>query len=210
MELFAYRVFEKGDGGASEFSIARAIRQAVDDGCDIINLSLGQSAEPIAITREVRRARAMGVVCVAAAGNDYMSEVSYPARSGVVTAVSAAGVLGAWPQGASTAQSVADDPKPVKDIFFARFSNIGPEIDFIGPGAGIISWVNDKAKGVMDGTSMACPAVVGLIARLLSHHPQILSAERNQQRSDDIIRMANENATPIGFGRVYEGAGLIG
>lgn len=209
IELHAYRVFEKGDGGASEFAIARAIRQAVDDGCDVINMSLGQSSEPISITRETRRARAMGVVCVAATGNDYMSPVSYPARSGAAIAVSAGGVLDSWPEGALTERNVATRPKPVKNLFFANFSNIGPEVDFIGPGVGIISWVNATSKGVMDGTSMACPAVAGLIARLLSRNPEILSAERNQQRSDDIIRMANETAKPIGFGKEYEGAGLI-
>ncbi|MDO5631925.1 MAG: S8 family serine peptidase [Paracoccus sp. (in: a-proteobacteria)] len=208
--LHSYRVFEKDAGGASEFSIARAIRQAVEDGCDIINLSLGQASEPIAISREVRRARALGVVCIAATGNDYMSPVSYPARSGVVVAVSAGGVLNAWPDGASTGRNVAADPAPVNDRFFASFSNIGPEVDFIGPGVGIISWVNKTSKGVMDGTSMACPAVAGLFARLLSANAEILSAERNQQRSDDIIRMANSHAVPIGFGNRYEGAGLIG
>ncbi|WGR57353.1 peptidase S8/S53 subtilisin kexin sedolisin [Paracoccus versutus] len=207
--LHSYRVFEKGEGGASEFAIARAIRQAVEDGCDIVNLSLGQSSEPIAISREVRRARALGVVCVAAAGNDYMSPVSYPARSGVVAAVSAGGVLDAWPEGAITGRNVAGDPAPVQDRFFARFSNIGPEVDFIGPGVGIISWVDKTSKGVMDGTSMACPAVAGLMARLLSRTPEILSAERNQQRSDDIIKLANSHAVPIGFGPRYEGAGLI-
>ena len=208
-EILAYRVFEKGDGGASEFAIARAIRQAVEDGCDIINLSLGQSSEPISISREVRRARAMGVVCVAATGNDYQSPVSYPARSATVVGVSAGGVLDSWPKGAATLQNIATKPKPIKDYFFANFSNIGPEVDFIGPGVGIISWVNAASKGVMDGTSMAAPAVAGLIARLLSQNPGIMSAERNQQRSDDIIRMANERAAPIGFGKEYEGAGLI-
>ncbi|SMO94986.1 S8 family peptidase [Paracoccus laeviglucosivorans] len=207
--LHSYRVFERGDGGASEFAIARAIRQAVDDGCDIINMSLGQPSEPISISREVRRARAMGVVCIAATGNDYMAPVSYPARSGVVVAVSAGGVLDAWPQGVMTSRNVADDPAPIGDRFFAGFSNIGPEVDFIGPGVGIISWVSKESKGVMDGTSMACPAVAGLFARLLSRNPEILSAERNQQRSDDIIRMANSHAVPIGFGPEYEGAGLI-
>ena len=43
-----------------------------------------------------------------------------------------------------------------------------------------------------------------------SENPELLSAERNQQRSDDIIRLANEHARPIGLGKEYEGAGLIG
>ncbi|KGJ05165.1 fervidolysin. Serine peptidase. MEROPS family S08A [Paracoccus halophilus] len=207
--LHSYRVFEAGQDGAAEFAIARAIRQAIEDGCDIINMSLGQASEPVAISREVRRARAMGVVCIAATGNDYMARVSYPARSGVVVAVSAGGVLDTWPEGAITARNIAEDPAPVGDSFFARFSNIGPEVDFIGPGVGIISWVSKDSKGVMDGTSMACPAVAGLVSRLLSRNPDILSAERNQQRSDDIIKMANSHAVPIGFGAEYEGAGLI-
>ncbi|MTH65647.1 S8 family peptidase [Paracoccus shanxieyensis] len=207
--LHSYRVFAADEEGASEFAIAQAIRKAVDDGCDIINLSLGQPSEPVSISREVRRARALGVVCVAATGNDYQAPVSYPARSAVVAAVSAGGVIGAWPDGVMTPRSIARHPAPVKDRFFAEFSNIGPEVDFIGPGVGIISWVSKDSKGVMDGTSMACPAVAGLFARLLSRNPGILGAERNQQRSDDIIRMANSHATPIGFGPDYEGAGLI-
>ncbi len=208
-EIYAYRVFAKDAEGASEFAIARAIRQAVDDGCDLINLSLGQSREPIAISRETRRARAFGTVCIAAAGNDYMSPVSYPARSGVVMAVTAAGVLGTWPDGAMTDRNIAEDPAPVGDRFFARFSNIGPEVDFIGPGVGIISWVSEHEKGVMDGTSMACPAVSGLFARLLSRESAILEREKDQQRSDDIIKLAFSHAKPIGFGRQYEGVGLI-
>ncbi|MDE4618399.1 S8 family serine peptidase [Sinorhizobium meliloti] len=208
-EIHVYRVFEKGAEGASEFAIARAIRQAVDDGCDLINLSLGQSTEPISMSREIRRARAFGTVCIAATGNDYMSPVSYPARSNPVVAVSACGSLNSWPTGAMTGRSVADVPKPVGNAFFARFSNIGPEVDFIGPGVGIISWVSDKARGVMDGTSMACPAVTGLFARLLSSQAGLLNANRDQQRSDDIIKFANLNASPLGFGADYEGCGLI-
>lgn len=209
-EIFAYRVFERDSGGASEFAIARAIRQAVEDGCDLINLSLGQASEPISISRETRRARALGVVCIAAAGNDYMSPVSWPARSGPVMAVTAAGYEGAWPEGAMTGRSISEKPQPVGKVFFAGFSNIGPEVDFIGPGVGIISWVDEKTKGVMDGTSMACPAVAGLFARLLSGQDAVLNMDRDQQRSDDIIRLANAHARPIGFGKEYEGAGLIG
>jgi len=38
--LRSYRVFGKGQGGASNYSIAKAIDQAVIDGCDLINLEL--------------------------------------------------------------------------------------------------------------------------------------------------------------------------
>jgi len=62
---------------------------------------------------------------------------------------------------------------------------------------------------VMDGTSMACPAVTGLIARFLSRQQDLLKAERNQQRSDDILKAATAAASPIGFGIDYEGTGII-
>jgi len=208
-QLYVYRVFEKDAEGASEFAISRAIRRAVEDNCDLINLSLGQDTEPISVSREVRRARALGAVCIAATGNDYMAAVNYPARSGAVVSVSAAGVLDSWPVGARTGVNVASNPKPVGDRFFAAFSNIGPEVDFIGPGVGIISFVGKEARGVMDGTSMACPAVTGLIARLLARRKTLLESDRDRQRSDDIIREANMLATPIDFGRDFEGAGLI-
>jgi minor extracellular protease Epr len=208
-ELHVYRVFKEGAPGASEFAIARAVRRAVDEGCDLINLSLGQDSEPIAITRESRRARALGAVCIAATGNDYMSPVSYPARTNGVVAVTAAGVEGSFPPGANTAVNIARKPAPIATTFFAVFSNIGPEVDFIGPGVGIISWVSAQARGVMDGTSMACPAVTGLIARFLSRQQDLLKAERNQQRSDDILKAATAAASPIGFGIDYEGTGII-
>lgn len=208
-ELHVYRVFKEGAPGASEFAIARAVRKAVDEGCDLINLSLGQDSEPIAITRETRRARALGVVCIAATGNDYMSPVCYPARTNGVVAVTAAGVEGSFPAGANTGVNIARKPAPIGATFFAAFSNIGPEVDFIGPGVGIISWVNSIARGVMDGTSMACPAVTGLIARFLSRKADLLEAERNQQRSDDILKAAAAAAKPIGFGVDYEGTGII-
>ena len=209
-ELLAYRVFEKGAATASELAIAKAIRDAVDRGCDLINLSLGQATEPVTITRETRRARALGVVCIGAAGNGWMSAVDYPARSSHMVAASACGKFGTFPDGAMTGSLAADSPAPVDAVFFARFSNIGNEVDFIAPGVGVISWVGDAASGVMDGTSMACPAVTGQIARLLSRNSALRTADRDQQRSDDIIRMAHEAAVTVGFGRVHEGSGRIG
>ncbi len=207
--LLLYRVFEAGAPTASEFAIAKAIRHAVDQGCDLINLSLGQVTEPISVSRETRRARAFGAVCIAAAGNDYGGEVNYPARSNIMVAVSALGVKGTWPEGAMTEVFVSDNPKPQEDVFFATFSNFGKEIDFIGPGVGIISSVSGNEFGVMDGTSMACPAVTGMFARILSGSPDLMKADRDQQRSDSIVKRAHAAAKKFGYGYEYEGSGFI-
>jgi subtilisin family serine protease len=55
--LFGYRVFAKGAETAESFAIAKAIRQAADDGCHLINLSLGDRSEMPDVLREIRRAR---------------------------------------------------------------------------------------------------------------------------------------------------------
>lgn len=208
-EIHSYRVFTRDAEFASEFAIAKAIRHAVEDGCDLINLSLGQNSEPVSVTREIRRARALGSVCLAAAGNDGEPYVNYPARSPSVIAVSALGVDGAWPEGAAVDMEIAATPAPVGGFFFASFSNNGPEIDLIAPGVGVISDVSADTLGVMSGTSMACPASTGLIARALARSPNIYKMDRDQARSDDIIKLALGSAVRIGWDARYEGQGLV-
>jgi minor extracellular protease Epr len=207
-EIHAYRVFSEGAERASEFAIAKAVRQAVEDGCDLINLSLGLSVEPISIVREIRRARAFGTVCVAAAGNEY-GPVSYPARSTHVIAVTAFGIDKAWPEGAAIDIDIAKTPEPIAPYFFAGFSNFGEHVDLTGPGVGVISDVSGTELGIMSGTSMASPAVAGLIARMLASKQDIYNMNRDQERSDEIIRLALQSAQPIGWGLDYEGQGFI-
>jgi subtilisin len=69
--------------------------------------------------------------------------------------------------------------------FIAAFSNAGPEIDLVGPGLGIISTV-PGGYAPMSGTSMACPAVTGIAARVLAKQPSLLAMPRDQARSDAI------------------------
>lgn len=78
----------------------------------------------------------------------------------------------------------------------------------IAPGVGIISTV-PGGYAVMDGTSMACPAVTGAAARLLALNSSILSMPRNQQRSDMMARMVYAMTMQMGFGAKYEGQGMI-
>ena len=93
------------------------------------------------------------------------------------------------------------------DEFIADFSNIGPEIDVTGPGVGVVSTV-PGGYAVMSGTSMACPAVTGAAARLLSANSSVLSMARNAARSEAIIELVYSKCKPRGFGPNYEGHGL--
>jgi subtilisin len=160
------------------------------------------------VLREIQRARAMGVVCVAASGNGYRQPVGYPARYSQVLAVSAGGRVGSYPGG--VAQELRQVPPPGADIddYVADFSNIGSQISLIGPGVGIVSSVPD-GYAVMDGTSMACPAATGALARRLSRDKALLGMFRDQSRSDAIVKLALTVAHDLGFPAVMQGAGVL-
>jgi subtilisin len=206
--LHVYRVFGRSSETAESFSIAKAIRQAVEDGCDLINLSLGGEGDMPDVLREIQRARALGEDCLAATGNDYRGQVSYPARYAQAMAVSAFGRKGTYPAGAAQALTIQKPFGTDRKNFVANFSNVGSEVDLTGPGVGIVS-AYPGGYAVMDGTSMACPAITGSLARVLARQTRILNMARDQKRSDAIIHLALKTAGELGFGATFEGAGLL-
>jgi subtilisin len=211
VKLRSYRVFGKGQSGASNFAIAKAIDRAVADGCDLINMSLGGGAPDVVTQEAISDARAQGAVVIVAAGNDDRSPVSFPASDSLALAVSAMGRKGTFPRGsAETGDVAAPFGKPDKMNFIASFSNIGPDLDLTGPGVGILSTF-PGGHAPLDGTSMACPAVTGAAARMMSAggHAATLAMSRDQARSDEIVRIVLQAARSLGFGPAFEGQGLI-
>jgi len=209
--LRSYRVFAKHvpgqRDGASNFSIAKAIDAAVSDGCDLINLSLGGGSADDAIRSAIADARAAGVVAIIAAGNDDRSPVSFPGSDPRALAVSALGRKGTFPAGTEASGDVAAPFGTDKKNFVAAFTNVGPEIDLIGPGVGVISTVPGGHE-IMSGTSMACPAVTGVAARLLAADAAVLAMARDQARSDEIAKLVLQSASDLGLGVTFQGKGL--
>lgn len=206
--LRSYRVFPHAGGGATNYDIMSAIDRAVQDGCHILNLSLGGGGEDEAVRAAIGSAMDRGVIVVAAAGNDGRKPVSFPAALPFCVAVSAMGWKGSFPDDSTESGDIAP-PYGTKDkkSFVAAFSNFGPQIDLTGPGTGIVSTLPSDSFGAMSGTSMACPAVAGYAAFLLGSEPTILNAT-GENRSKQLLDRLYGTATELGFGRDYEGFGL--
>jgi subtilisin len=209
VRLLVYRVFAKRSRSTGNFAVAAAIRKAVDAAADLINVSLTLSGDVTLMEREIKRARARGALCIAAAGNT-ADEVKFPARFTNVVGVSAIGVRDGWPREAHgfdlrTSPKAKGHPK----VGVATFSCFGPEIDFAAPGVGVVSLLPGDAFGAMNGTSMAAPTITGLVARRLAADAALLRAERDQARSDRLMTLATGLAASVGLPARYQGHGIL-
>jgi hypothetical protein len=207
-ELMSYRVFAKGKG-ASNFDIIKAIDQAIRDGCDLINMSLGEAQDDEAISSYIRDAYNAGILCFAASGNDSRGPVSFPAAYSLAIAVSAMGRKGTFPDQSIQSGAIQEPYGTDKANFIADFSNQGTETDLTAPGVGIISTYPGDRYAVMDGTSMSCPAAAGMAARILAGSPQILNLPRNQTRADEMVKYLAIYTKLLGFGANFEGKGML-
>lgn len=152
--ILPVKVLSKWGSGMSPW-IAAGIDYAVDEGADVINLSLGGGYSKI-IHNAVRKAREQGVVVVAAAGNSGRRGVSYPGALKETIGVGATG----------------------PDGTIAPYSSFGKGVDISAPGGdkrksggGVLQDTIDgsgHAYKEFQGTSMATPHVAGAAAILLS------------------------------------------
>jgi subtilisin len=78
VDLYSYKVFPH-TGPSDSWDISLAIDQAVEDRCDLINLSLGGIQPDEALGEAIGHAFEHGSVCVVAAGNARRRPVAYPA-----------------------------------------------------------------------------------------------------------------------------------
>jgi Subtilase family len=135
---------------------AQAIDYAVDNGADIINMSIfANSRPPSTLETAIRRAAQSGVVLIGIAGNTSQEGVQYPGKYDDVYAVSAT----------------------TENDQLADFSTRGPEVAFCAPGEGITSFLPGGQTATRSGTSFAAPHVTGTLALILSAYPSMTSAQ---------------------------------
>jgi serine protease len=208
------RVLNKQEMGTAA-NVAKGIRYAVEQGADVINLSLEfkpvvtQCSQIPSVCGAVQMAADHGVVVVAAAGNRHKSRVSFPAR--------AAGAIGV---GATTYRGCLSD-----------YSDYGAGLDLVAPGGGVDTSAptgnpscnpagasyairqfslspqaatqgNFRKFGIvgLHGTSMAAAQVSGIAALLLAEH--------SGWSPSDVLDRLDACATLPGS-KLYYGGGIV-
>ncbi len=193
-EVHVLRIFP----GARFSDLIGALDYCVENGIDVVNMSLG-GGEPSKIVEErLIKAKSMGVACIIAAGNSG-GPVQFPASTAHALAVSAVGKSGEFPSDSFHATQPLQGFERSQGYFPAKFSCFGPEIDVCAPGVAIVSSLPPDDFGAWDGTSMATPHVTGMAALVLAHHPDFKGAfqARNANRVERLFQIIKETATPM-------------
>lgn len=152
-EVRGYCVFPKGEGsGAKSSDVMAAIQAAVEDGNDIINMSLGGPMYDHNYETVTQKAYEKGVAIFASSGNEDTDGYNFPAAF------------------SSTISVGAVDQNSAK----AAFSNYGSTVKLAFPGVHIYSTV-PTGYDYMSGTSQASPAAAGTAAVILSANESIRS-----------------------------------
>ena len=180
-------------GDERDKDVANAIRYAVDNGAQIINMSFGKSYSPqkAVVDEAVAYAAANGVLMVHAAGNsgENIDEAdNFPTRTMLDGSVS-----DSWIEvGASQSD---------RGELAAEFSNYGrTNVDLFAPGAGVTSLKPGGEIQTANGTSFASPIVAGVAALVMAYFPELTAEEVRQILLDSSVRYAGDEVTRPGDG----------
>ncbi|MEA5514921.1 S8 family peptidase [Nodularia sp. UHCC 0506] len=162
------------DGAGSTSSVADGIYYAVNNGANVINLSLGGNFPNSTLEAAIQYASSKGAVVVMAAGNNGYPFTNYPAR-----------YANNW----GLAVGAVDSNNQMANFSNQAGMNAFPYVT--APGVGIYSTVPGNQYATYSGTSMATPHVAGVVALMLSANPSLTDAQIRQ-----IIIETSGNSTP--------------
>ncbi|MFO0955646.1 MAG: S8 family serine peptidase [Candidatus Saccharibacteria bacterium] len=178
------------DGNGSTISVAYAIRYAVDQGAQVINLSLGSNSNDPLVAEQVSYALAHNVNVIAAAGNDGCDCILYPARySGVISV------------GALNTSSTR-----------TSFSSYGARLELTAPGTDICSpgWQPGNETSAyacgLAGTSFSSPLTAGTIGLMLAQNPSLTPTQVHTALTGSATKLSAMNGanwtSSYGYGQL--------
>jgi subtilisin family serine protease len=146
-----------GNSFVNAGDLAQAIRYAVDNGADVINMSLGWGDPTGSVRDALAYAASRDVIAVIAAGNNSLSAPASPAHYATDYGISVGAV---------------DRFGNITD-FSNRAGSDRQMHHVMAPGEAIYSTMPNNRYDYSRGTSMAAPHVAGVIALMLSANPNL-------------------------------------
>lgn len=197
VSIIPYKI--TGTEGTSSISFAiSAVYMAIEDGADVINMSLGSSDPNLSIKSHmsscITKAMESGIIVVSAAGNSkentsaepdpYIFDTAYccPANIDGVITVSACDKNGS---------------------FAKSYSNRGEEVSICAPGTSVYSSMLNNKYGYKSGTSMACPYASSVCAMMKTADREITQSEAKR-----LLEISATDAGEEGFD-IYYGNGIL-
>lgn len=211
VRIMVLRVVPEGD--ERDKDVALAIRYAVDNGADIINMSFGKEYSPQRqfVDEALRYAEQKNVLIVHSAGNsgynldknpNYPSDVYLDKTE------------------ASNFMNVGASRLTLNDSLACIFSNYGRKhVDLFAPGDNIIAIDTNNYYDIHSGTSQAGPVVAGVAAVILSYYPDLKPAELIALLLETatglkdhkvlIPDLENETRKRVKFGKLSKSGGVV-
>jgi subtilisin family serine protease len=195
------------DGDERDKDVANAIRYAVDNGAQVINMSFGKAYSPQKelVDAAVKYAASKGVLLVHAAGNEAKNTdeaANFPNRR--------------YLDGKMAENWIEVGALSWKPNQVANFSNYGQTaVDVFAPGVDLYATVPGSNYEELSGTSMASPVVAGVAALLKSYFPTLTAV----QIKKIILESADKTPTqqvnlpggegPVEFGTLSVTGGVV-
>lgn len=201
------------NGDERDKDVALAIRYAVENGADIINMSFGKAFSPQKsfVDDAIRLAEKKNVLLIHAAGNDgeNIDEfVHYPSDCREDTSEFTNFI------------NVGASGKTVDNTLACIFSNYGKKhVDIFAPGEDIVATDEKNTYSMHSGTSEAAPVVTGIAAIILSYYPELtpqqliailLDSSTNLKNQKVLIPdLKNENRELVTFDKLSKSGGVV-
>jgi subtilisin family serine protease len=207
VQVMSVRAVPNGD--ERDKDVANAIRYAVDNGAQIINMSFGKEFSPQrpAVEAAYKYAASKNVLLVHAAGNedDNLDVIPHYPSSFYIDGSTPPNLLTVGASGPTD-----DENLP------ASFSNYSKrQVDVFAPGVGIFSTLPGNKYGSESGTSMAAPVTAGVAAVLKSYYPSLTAADlkriirQSAQVHHTQVLVPGENGKKADFSTLSATGGVV-
>ena len=167
-----YKVLDS-HGAGTVISLAAGINCAVEDGVDVINISVGFEEESSVLKNAIDNAEINDIPVIAASGNDGTTNKYYPASYDSVlkiTAINKSGIV-------------------------TNFSTYDNGVSFAAPGFEITTTNLGGGYVKTRGTSVAAPFVTAVVATIYSYRPDALREEIIEIIENTCVHISEHNST---------------